>query len=168
MGLGEILTRPTAAERAAPLPGDEVVSPADVVMDRAFTPRRAAGRGVAVDRPAREAPGRVVLPGAGRAAGAAAATRPAPDRRRATRAWPSVTSCRTGVGADATFTVVGLEPGRHLLYGSTRGRTHLTWCLQLTPVGERRHPGAPAAAVGAGAGTGWSPSGWVGCSTSSP
>ena len=37
-------------------------------------------------------------------------------------------------GADAIFTVVELAPADHLLYGSTRGRTHLTWCLQLTGV----------------------------------
>jgi hypothetical protein len=43
-------------------------------------------------------------------------------------------------GADATFTVVELEPGSHLLYASTRGRMHLTWCLRLTerPAGHTR------------------------------
>ena len=38
-------------------------------------------------------------------------------------------------GADATFTLAGIEPARHLLYTSRRGETDLTWCLHLTPVG---------------------------------
>ena len=33
----ELLVPPTAAERSAALPGDELVAPADVVMDRAFS-----------------------------------------------------------------------------------------------------------------------------------
>ena len=42
-------------------------------------------------------------------------------------------------GADATFTVP-VEPASHLLYTSTRGRTHLTWCLRVDP--RERPPGA--------------------------
>ena len=126
MALGELLTRPDPAERAARLPGDEVVSPADVVMDRAFTlaaapdavwpwivqlgKRRAGWYLPALVE-------RLVPPAV---AGCVGST-------RGTKASPSVTSSRTGVARDATFTVLGLEPGRHLLYGSTRGRTRLTW-----------------------------------------
>ena len=35
-------------------------------------------------------------------------------------------------GADATFTVVELQPGSHLLYASTRRRMLLRWCNRLT------------------------------------
>ena len=38
-------------------------------------------------------------------------------------------------GADATFTLAEIEPPRTLLYTSRRGRTDLTWCLHLTPIG---------------------------------
>ena len=135
MALREILTRPTPAERAAQLPGDEVVSPADVVMDRAFT--------LAV------AP-EVVWPwivqlGKGRAGWyfPALVERLVPLSRRGLR---EIDARHQGLatgdvvpdwgGRDATFTVIGLEPGRHLLYASTRGRTRLTWILQLSPAGE--------------------------------
>lgn len=37
MAVAELLTRPTAAERLSVMPGDDLVGPADVVMDRALT-----------------------------------------------------------------------------------------------------------------------------------
>jgi hypothetical protein len=137
MVLGEILTRPTPTERAAVLPGDKVVSPADVVMDRAFT------LAVAPD---------VVWPwivqlGKGRAGWyfPALVERLVPLGRRGLRQIdPGHQDLATGDvvpdwgGRDATFTVIGLEPGRHLLYASTRGRTRLTWILHLSPAGEAR------------------------------
>jgi hypothetical protein len=41
-------------------------------------------------------------------------------------------------GRDETFEVVEIEPVRHLVYRSTRGRTDLTWTITLTAQG----PGA--------------------------
>ncbi|RYB91831.1 hypothetical protein EUA93_17005 [Nocardioides oleivorans] len=38
-------------------------------------------------------------------------------------------------GADATFTLAAIEPPALLLYTSRRGRTELTWCLQVTETG---------------------------------
>lgn len=134
MGIAELLTRPTVAERASSLPGDDVLAPADVVMDRAFT---------------LEAPPDAVWPwivqlGKRRAGWyfPALAERVVPPARRGLRRIDHrLQALSVGDvvpdwgGADATFTVVELAPARHLLYGSTRGSTHLTWCLQLTPVG---------------------------------
>ena len=56
----------TDEEVAAPLPGDDVVPDARVVIDRATTLAASARAGVAVDRAAREAAGGVVLPAMGR------------------------------------------------------------------------------------------------------
>lgn len=137
MQVAELLTRPTAAERASSLPGDDVVAPADVVMDRAFTlqvppdavwpwivqlGKRRAGwyLPAAVER---------FVPPARRG------LRRLDDRHQALSVGDVIPDWG---GADATFTVVELAPARHLLYGSTRGRTHLTWCLRLTSVGGRR------------------------------
>ena len=136
-GLAEVLTRPTRAERAARLPLDDVVSPADVVMDRAFT---------------LDAPPDVVWPWVlqlgKRRAGWYLPRRPErviPPRRRGLRAIdPALQRLSVGEvvpdwgGADATFTVLEVVAGSHLVYGSTRGRTRLTWCLHLAPVGPGR------------------------------
>ena len=133
------LCRATPAERAASLPGDELVA-ADVVMDRGFSlaarrrwvwpwlvqlGKRRAGwyLPAAVERCAPP-----LTPGA------------APPR-------PGVLEHRVGDvipdwgGADATFTVAAIEAPRLLLYTSRRGRTDLTWCLHLTPesAGTRVH-----------------------------
>jgi hypothetical protein len=133
----EIFTRPSAAERAARMPGDEVVSPADVVMDRAFTldatpeavwpwvvqlGKRRAGwyLPVLVER---------LVPRARRG------LRRIDERHQALAVGDVVPDWG---GADATFTVVELAPASHLLYGSTRGRTRLTWCLQLSAEGGAR------------------------------
>jgi hypothetical protein len=132
MGFAELLTRPTPVERSAPVPGDEVVAPADVVMDRAFT----------LDAPPHVVWPWVVQLGRRRAGWylPAALERLVPlSRRGLRRIEPRHQSLAVGDvvpdwgGAKATFTVVGLEPSRHLLYGSTRARTHLTWCLLLSP-----------------------------------
>lgn len=131
MEAAELLTRPTTGERVAPMPGDEVVAPADVVMDRAFT----------LDAPPESVWPWVVQLGKRRAGWyfpAVVELLVPPARRGLRRIDPRHQVLAVGDvvpdwgGADATFTVVGLEPAQHLLYGSTRGRTHLTWCLQLS------------------------------------
>ena len=133
MGPAELLTRPTPAECAAPMPGDDVVAPADVVMDRAFT----------LDAPPEAVWPWVVQLGKRRAGWylPALVERVVPPSRRGLRrlderhrALDVGDVVPDWGGADATFTVVSLEPARHLLYRSTRGRTHLTWCLELTPL----------------------------------
>jgi hypothetical protein len=131
MPLDEFLTRPASSERAEALPGDGVVSPADVAMDRAFT---------------LEAPPDVVWPwvlqlGKRRAGWYLPRTveRLVPRGRRGLRSIdPDLLSLAVGDvvpdwgGAKATFTVLELVTGSHLVYGSTRGHTRLTWCLRLT------------------------------------
>ena len=126
------LVRASPAERAATLPGDDLVSPADVVMDRAF------------DLPA---PPEVVWPwivqlGKDRAGWylPAQVERLVPRGRRALRrVEPRLQRLEVGDvipdwgGRDATFTVAAIEPARHLLHRSTRGAMRLTWCLHLTP-----------------------------------
>ena len=37
-------------------------------------------------------------------------------------------------GRDETFTVAELVPSSHLVHTSVRGRTHLSWCLHLSPL----------------------------------
>jgi hypothetical protein len=128
------LCRPTAAERAATLPGDELVDPADVVMDRAFS---------------LPAPPDAVWPWLVQLGKRRAGwyfprwfERLVPPKRRGLRLLdPAYLGLRVGDvipdwgGKDETFTVAELVPGHHLLHTSTRGRTHLTWCLLLTPEG---------------------------------
>ena len=126
-----MLTRPTAAERAAALPGDELVAPADVVMDRAFS---------------LPAPPEVVWPwlvqlGKRRAGWylPALVESVVPRSRRGLRHLDAqYLDLAVGDvipdwgGRDATFTVAAIDAPHHLLHTSTRGRTHLTWCLRLT------------------------------------
>src|SRR6478735_2334946 len=116
-----LLARPTVAERRAQLPGD-LLGPADVVMDRAFT---------VSGPPERVWPWLLQL-------GKRRAGWYLPRSRRALRHLdPALQTLAVGDvipdwgGADATFTVVELEPASHLLFASTRGRTDLTWCLRL-------------------------------------
>lgn len=129
-----VSTRPTDAERDARLPGDDLVAPADVVMDRAFS---------------LPAPPEAVWPwlvqlGKRRAGWylPRAVERLVPPRRRALRRLdPALQGLAVGDvipdwgGRDATFTVAALDPPHTLLHTSTRGRTRLTWCLHLTPEG---------------------------------
>jgi hypothetical protein len=131
--------RATPEERAAHLPGDDLVA-ADVVMDRGF------------DLPAVP---EVVWPwlvqlGKRRAGWylPASVERWMPRSRRALRhVDPALLGHRVGDvvpdwgGAHATFTLAALEEPRLLLYTSRRGSTELTWCLHLapTPVGTRVH-----------------------------
>ena len=125
-----VLVRPTPAERRATLPGDELVA-ADVVMDRAFTLSAP---------PVRVWPWLVQL-GKERAGWylPRAVERLVPRGRRALRRIePAHQELAVGDvipdwgGAHATFTVAELVPESHLLFTSTRGRMHLTWCIRLT------------------------------------
>jgi hypothetical protein len=128
------LCRPTPAERAATLPGDDLVDPADVVMDRACSlpaPPDAVWPWLVQlgkDRAGWYLPRWVerFVP---------------PSRRGLRRLEPAYLDLAVGDvipdwgGNDATFTVAALEPGQHLLHTSTRGHTQLTWCLHLAPEG---------------------------------
>src|SRR4051795_12045504 len=128
------LCRPTAVERAATLPGDELVASADVVMDRAFS----------LPAPPDQVWPWLVQLGKRRAGWDFPrwVERFVPRSRRGLRTLdPAYLSLQVGDviadwgGKDETFTVAELEPGHHLLHTSTRGSTHLTWCLQLAPEG---------------------------------
>ena len=126
---------PTAAERAAALPGDDLVVPADVVMDRAFS---------------LAAPPEAVWPwivqlGKDRAGWYLShrVERLVPPRRRALRhldpRWqrlePGDVVPDWG-GSDATFTVALVESPRTLVHTSTRGRTGVSWAIVLRPEGD--------------------------------
>jgi hypothetical protein len=126
--------RPTPVERAAPLPGDELVAPADVVMDRAFS---------------LAAPPDAVWPWLvqlGKERAGWYLPRPVerlvPPARRALRhldpRWQRLEADQVVPdwgGAGATFTVATVEPPRRLVYASTRGRTSLSWAITLAPEG---------------------------------
>jgi hypothetical protein len=122
------------AERSATLPGDQLVDPADVVMDRAFS----------LPAPPDQVWPWLVQLGKRRAGWylPRRVERFIPTSRRGLRHLdPAHLSLQVGDvipdwgGKDETFTVAELEPGDHLLHTSTRGSTHLTWCLRLTPEG---------------------------------
>jgi len=135
--LEKLLVRPTPAERAATLPGDDLVDPADVVMDRAFT---------LGGTPDEVWPWLVQL-GKRRAGWYLPRwfERLMPTSRRAVRRLePAHLGLTVGDeipdwgGRDETFTVAEVEPGRHLVHASVRGRTRLTWCLHLSELAGRR------------------------------
>lgn len=124
---------PTDAERHATMTGDEFVD-ADVVMDRGFD----------LPAPPHEVWPWLVQLGKRRAGWylPAFVERLVPRSRRALRRIePRWLDHEVGDvipdwgGAGATFTVAAIDPPRTLLYTSRRGRTYLTWCLHLTPVG---------------------------------
>jgi hypothetical protein len=132
--------RPTPAEREATVPGDDLVDPADVVMDRAFS----------LPAPPDEVWPWLVQLGKGRAGWylPRGVEWLVPRSRRGLRRLdPAYLSMQVGDvipdwgGRDATFTVAELVPGHHLVHTSTRGRTRLTWCLHLAPedTGTRVH-----------------------------
>jgi hypothetical protein len=127
---------PTAAEVVAMLPGDDLVPRADVVMDRAFT---------LAAEPTAVWPWLVQL-GKHRAGWylPLSVERGIPRRRRALRRIdPALQNLSVGAtipdwgGADATFTAVIVDPVTALVYRSTRGRTHLSWAIVLSPAGAR-------------------------------
>jgi hypothetical protein len=124
----------TEAERKSGRPGDALVEPADVVMDRAFT---------------LEAPCEAVWPwlvqlGKGRAGWylPRAIERFLPAPRRAARSLnPAWLRLEEGDvipdygGRDATFQVAQIAAPSVLVYRSRRGRTNLTWSLALESAG---------------------------------
>lgn len=121
----------TPAERSAVLPGDDLVD-ADVVMDRGFD----------LGAPPEQVWPWLVQLGRRRAGWylPQRVERLLPPSRRALRHLdPSLLEHCVGDviadwgGADATFTLAALEAPRLILYTSCRGRTDLTWCLDLSP-----------------------------------
>lgn len=128
----------TPAERARPLPGDDVVPDADVVMDRAFTVDAA---------PAVVWPWLVQL-GKQRAGWylPRRVERVVPAGRRAARTLlPQHRSLAVGDvvpdygGPHETFEVVSVDPPRSLVYGSRRGRggrVAVSWAIVLAPYGD--------------------------------
>ena len=122
----------TPDEVAAARPGDEVVPRADVVMDRGFD----------LPVPPEQAWPWLLQLGKRRAGWylPQAVERLVPPSRRAARSvLPQWQQLAVGDvvpdwgGTHATFEVLEVAPGRHLVYGSTRGRTRLTWAIVLTP-----------------------------------
>ncbi len=133
--LGFDRVNPTAAEAAAPMPGDDLVPRVDVVMDRAFT----------VDARPNEVWPWLLQLGKWRAGWylTRRVERFVPPSRRAIRHLDSQwQELRVGDvipdygGRNETFTVAALVPNASLVYTSRRGRMDLTWAIRLTPVDE--------------------------------
>ena len=130
----------TAAETVAPMPGDDLVPEADVVMDRGFD---------VAATPEQVWPWVVQL---GKARGGwyfpRSVERFVPPRRRAAR---SILSRWQGLavgqripdygGPEEYFVAVEVQAPQHLVYRSERGRTQVSWAIALTPVarGTRVH-----------------------------
>jgi hypothetical protein len=129
--------RPSRVEVEAPMPGDELLPDADVVMDRAFT---------VAALPESVWPWLVQL--GKRRAGwylPQRAERVLPRSRRAIRhldpRWQDV-----GVGSvipdyggrHETFTAAEVRPPASLVYTSVRGRTSITWSIALDPLSNGR------------------------------
>jgi hypothetical protein len=117
------IVRPTAGEVGRPCPGDDVVDPADVVMDRGF------------DVPA--APD-VVWPWLVQLG----KERVLPHRNRAARAigarWQELAVgdvIPDYGGRDETFTVTEIVAPSTLVYRSRRGRMDVSWAIMLRPSG---------------------------------
>lgn len=122
--------RPTPSERAAALPGDDLVGDAEVVMDRAF----------GLDAAPPSVWPWIAQLGKGRSGWYlprwVEAVIP-PRRRGIRRIDPALQHLRPGDvipdwgGADATFEVVTHEPPFVLVHRSTRGRIRLSWAIVL-------------------------------------
>ncbi|MDR6863499.1 hypothetical protein [Phycicoccus sp. 3266] len=138
--LDEVLVRPRRGERSMPLPGDELVPDAAVVMDRGFTlPAPPADVWPWFVQLGRRRGG-WYLPGW--------LERVVPPRRRALRHLdPALLGLAVGDvipdwgGHDATFTVAELAPGSHLVHTSRRGAVRLSWCIALRPTDAPLAPG---------------------------
>lgn len=127
----------TDAERRAVRPGDEIVAPADVVMDRGAT---------------FDATPDVLWPwlvqlGKQRSGWylRRRIERFLPRGRRAIRhVDPQWQALAVGDvvpdwgGKHETFEALAIDPGRAIVYGSRRGRTDLTWTITLVPVDDHR------------------------------
>ena len=130
---------PTPAERAAALPGDDLVPRAAVVMDRGFD----------LPAPPTEVWPWIVQLGKARAGWyfPRAVERWIPARRRGLRHLdPALTLAVGDVipdwgGHDATFEVALLKPPTALVHRSTHGTMRLSWAITLTPAagGTRMH-----------------------------
>jgi len=127
----------TPAERQGPLAGDQLVTDADIVMNRAFTlPGSPEGAWPWLVQLGKQRAG-WYLP--------RAVERALPPSRRAARSieqrWQQL---RVGDvipdygGRHETFTVAEIDPPRTLVYLSRRGRTVVSWSITL-------HPAPPAA-----------------------
>ncbi|WP_109507808.1 hypothetical protein [Nocardioides speluncae] len=129
----------TSHERGLPRPGDDIISPADVVMDHAFT----------VDGvPELVWPWLVQL-GKWRAGWYLpwAIERLLPPSRRATRQilpqWQHLQigdSIPDYGGKNETFQVARLQAPESVVYTSRRGRTAVTWSITLEPVSDGAAP----------------------------
>ena len=128
------LVRPTAGERNEARVGDDLVAPADVVMDRAFSVSAVPE----VVWPWVEQLGK-------RRAGwyfPDSVERFFPRSRRGLREIePAFLGLTVGTvipdygGRHETFEVAIIEPGRHLVYRSERGRTSVSWAIELRQEG---------------------------------
>jgi len=134
----------TPGEKAAPRPGDGIVYPADVVMNRAFT----------VDGTAAEVWPWLAQLGKRRAGWylPERLERLLPASRRATRdinpAWQTLSAgdvIPDYGGRHATFTVAAIDPPAAVVYRSRRGNTELTWSITLQSVSG--NPAAPRTRV---------------------
>jgi hypothetical protein len=122
---------PSAAERAMALPGDDLLPVADVVMDRACTlpaPPELVWPWLVQLGKARAGwylPRRIeyLIPPSRRAL------------RRIEQRWQALAVgdvIPDWGGRRANFQVALLDPGRALVYWSTRGRTNLSWAIVLS------------------------------------
>jgi hypothetical protein len=124
---------PTAAERQAARPGDDIIARPDVVMDRAFTvPAAPAAVWPWIEQLGKKRAG-WYLP--------RAVERFLPRKGRAVRdiepAWQrlSVGDIVPDYGGQhASFEVAAAEPPSSLVYRSVRGRMTMTWSITLLPV----------------------------------
>jgi hypothetical protein len=127
------MVHPSTDEKAAPRPGDDLVTPAGVVMDRAFT----------VDAAPEVVWPWLVQLGKQRAGWYVPrwVERFIPPGRRAIRTidarWQDLE-----VGdvipdyGNATFEVAQIDPPRTLVYTSRRGRTDISWSISLAARGQ--------------------------------
>lgn len=121
--------RPSDHERTAPMPGDDVLPTADVVMDRGFT---------VPGTPAQVWPWIAQLgKGRGRWYLPATLERLLPRAGRGLRhIEPRWQDLHKGdvvpdYGRDESFTVVEVDPPRVLVYYSERGQLTITWAISL-------------------------------------
>lgn len=121
----------TAAEIAAPMPGDDLLPDPDVVMDRAFS---------VLGPPERVWPWLAQL-GKGRAGWylPRSVERIVPRRNRALRRiedrWQhlEVGSVIPDYGRDATFEVAEIDTPHTIVFRAQRGRISATWAVALAP-----------------------------------
>ena len=128
--------RPRDGERTSPMPGDDVLATAEVMMDRGFTVPGTPGEVWPWIAQLGKGRGRWYLP--------AGIERLLPPSGRGLRHLdPRWQDLHPGdvvpdYGRDATFVVDRVEPPRTLVYYSQRGRLQFTWAIALAEDG----PGA--------------------------